>query len=285
MSDQVAVIIPAHNAARWVADAIASVHAQGIEPPPDVVVVTDRCSDDTAGIAHRLGARIIDSPSPGPAAARNAGVAASTARLIAFLDADDVWPPGSLAPRLALLDADPDAALVFGDCRQFDDHGEGQCPHDRTLFEEGGLDAAFFGHPSNVSDALLKLLEADFVTTGSVAMRRSVFEQLGGFDAGLGLVEDLDLWLRAAGRHPILWHPALALLRRRHGSNLSRDAMRMQQAYLDVLARLATRPEGLPLQAHINRLRRKGLRTMARLHLRAGHALQAWIHLWRSVNA
>jgi glycosyltransferase involved in cell wall biosynthesis len=285
MSDRLVVIIPAHDAARWIAEAITSVHAQGIKPPPDVVVVTDRCSDDTACIARSLGARIIDSASSGPASARNAGVVASTARLIAFLDADDVWPPGSLAPRLALLEANPGAALVFGDCLQFDDHSEGRRPHSRTLFEEGQLDAIFFGHPSNVRDAMVKLLEADFVTTGSVIMRRTAFEELGGFDVALGLVEDLDLWLRAAGRYPILWHPALALLRRRHGSNLSRDATGMQQAYLDVLARLAIRPEGQPLQAHITRLRRRGLRELAGRYLRAGHLRKAWTRLWRSITA
>ncbi|MBC7206964.1 MAG: glycosyltransferase, partial [Methyloversatilis sp.] len=70
------VVIPAHNAARWIADAIASVQSQPLSSAPDIVVVANHCSDDTADIARAAGARVIDSPAPGPAAARNAGVAA-----------------------------------------------------------------------------------------------------------------------------------------------------------------------------------------------------------------
>jgi glycosyltransferase involved in cell wall biosynthesis len=283
MSAALSVVIPAHNAARWIAEAVASVQAQALQPAPDVVVVANHCSDDTATIAAAAGARVIDSPAPGPAAARNAGVAATTTPHVAFLDADDLWPPASCAARLALLDATPDAAMVFGDCLQFDDDddGGGRRMHARSLFAAGGLDAAFFGDPVRVIDPLERLLDADFVTTGAVIMRRSAFDALGGFDPTLPLVEDLDLWLRTAARYPVLWHGATALLRRRHGSNLSRDAAAMQRAYIDVLARLAALPEAQPLRARIRRLQRREHRALARTALAAGRPLQALAHGWR----
>ena len=114
------VVIPAHDAARWIGDALASVRAQPVHLPVEVVVVTDRCRDNTAAIARAAGARVIDSPAPGAAAARNAGVDASHGAFIAFLDADDLWPADSLGDRLALLESVPEAALVFGDYRQFE---------------------------------------------------------------------------------------------------------------------------------------------------------------------
>lgn len=274
------VIIPARDAARWIAQAVVSARAQ---PEADeVIVITDRCSDDTAAIAATAGARVIDSPGRGPSAARNAGVAASSADFIAFLDADDLWPAGSLGPRLALLRSTPDAALAFGDCRQFDNAPDGG-PHACTLFEQGSRDAAFFGGPHIVTEALRKLLDADFVTTGSVVMRRSAFDALGGFDCTLGMVEDLDLWLRTAARYPILWHPGLALLRRRHDSNLSRDARAMQCAHIEVLQRLARAQKPGAARSDIDRHRRKAQRALARQDFPA-RPVQALRMLLRSLQ-
>ncbi|MEO5706316.1 MAG: glycosyltransferase [Alteraurantiacibacter sp.] len=61
--------------------------------------------------------RLIRQPNGGTAAARNTGLAAATGELVAFLDADDAWPEGSLAARLAVMDQ-TGAELVFGRVRQ-----------------------------------------------------------------------------------------------------------------------------------------------------------------------
>jgi glycosyltransferase involved in cell wall biosynthesis len=285
MSAVLSVVIPAHNAARWIAAAIDSVRAQALPTASDIIVVTDRCSDRTAQIALAAGARVIDSPTAGPSAARNAGVTASRSPYIAFLDADDLWPPDSCAARLALLDATPDAAMVFGDCRQFDDRDGGQHFHEHTLFAQGGLDAAFFGDAVHVIDALDKLLDADFVTTGAVIMRRESFDALGGFDSALHRVEDLDLWLRAAARFPLIWHAQTALWRRRHGDNLSRDTRAMHEAYIEVLARLKGLPQAGHLAARIRTLQQREHRALARQAFVAGQPLRAMTHIWQGVRA
>ncbi|AOF83141.1 glycosyltransferase like 2 family protein [Methyloversatilis sp. RAC08] len=285
MSTVLSVIIPAHNAARWIAAAIDSVRTQALPTVPDIIVVTDRCSDQTANIALATGARIIDSPTAGPSAARNAGVAASHSRYIAFLDADDLWPPDSCAARLALLDATPDAAMVFGDCRQFDDRDGNPHFHAHTLFVKGGRDVAFFGDAARVVDALDKLLDADFITTGTVIMRREAFDALGGFDSALQRVEDLDLWLRVAARFPLIWHAQTALWRRRHGDNLSRDTRAMHEAYIAVLARLKGLPQARHLEPRIRTLQRREHRALARQAILAGQPLRAMTHVWQGVRA
>ncbi|MCQ9377378.1 glycosyltransferase family A protein [Methyloversatilis sp. XJ19-49] len=285
MSTVLSVIIPAHNAARWIAAAIDSVRTQALPTVPDIIVVTDRCSDQTADIALAAGARIIESRAAGPSAARNAGVAASRSRYIAFLDADDLWPPDSCAARLALLDATPDAAMVFGDCRQFDDRDGSQHFHEHTLFTQGGCDVTFFGDPARVIDALDKLLDADFVTTGTVIMRREAFDALGGFDSALQRVEDLDLWLRAAARFPLIWHAQTALWRRPHDDNLSRDTRAMHEAYIAVLARLKNLPQAHHLAQRIRMLQQREHRTLARQAFFAGHPLRAMNHVWKGVRA
>jgi glycosyltransferase involved in cell wall biosynthesis len=285
MSTVLSVIIPAHNAARWIAAAIDSVRTQALPTVPDIIVVTDHCSDQTGNIALAAGARIIESRVAGPSAARNAGVAASRSRYIAFLDADDLWPPDSCAARLALLDAMPDAAMVFGDCRQFDDRDGSQHFHEHTLFTQGGCDAAYFGDAARVVDALDKLLDADFVTTGTVIMRREAFDALGGFDSALQRVEDLDLWLRAAARFPLIWHAQTALWRRRHGDNLSSDTRAMHEAYIAVLARLQDLPQANHLVPRIRTLQRREHRALARKAFLAWQPVRALTHILRGMQA
>lgn len=236
----VSVIIPAHDAQAWLAECLASVSAQDFGGELEIVVVDDGSRDNTAAIARahahvHAGTRCLQQPQRGPSAARNAGVAASSGEFIAFLDADDLWPEGKLAAQLQLLAAQPAAALVFGDCRQFDAQG----PWPRTEFAAGGFGAAAWGSSGLVPDAYGALLTENFITTGSVVMRRSAWAAAGGFAEDLRLVEDLELWLRVARRQALAWCERVCLLRRRHGHNTSRDGEAMSLAFLEVLRRQA----------------------------------------------
>jgi hypothetical protein len=88
-----------------------------------------------------------------------------------------------------------------------------------------------------VPDAYGRLLRNNFITTGSVVVRRQALIEAGGFDESLRLVEDLELWLRITRRSPIIWSKDVCLLRRRHDNNTSRESEAMSLAYLDVLKR------------------------------------------------
>jgi glycosyltransferase involved in cell wall biosynthesis len=114
------VILPAFNAARTLAEALASVCRQ--DPgPAEVIVVDDGSTDDTLRIAESFGplVRVLSQANAGPGAATTAGVAVARSGLLAFLDADDLWLPGKMARQLAVLnDLGPDH-LIFGQMRQF----------------------------------------------------------------------------------------------------------------------------------------------------------------------
>ena len=75
---------------------------------------------------------------------------------------------------------------------------------------------------------------------GTVLLRRSVFDAIGGFDRTLRGVEDWDLWIRLAGRYSVRLFAAvpeqLAVYRMTAGS-LSSDAMRMHQRRASLLDR------------------------------------------------
>ena len=127
VNTSVSVIIPAHNAARFIGQAIESVLLQREAAPDlalDVIVVDNASTDATCDCVQRdFGAqvRLEHEPRPGAAAARNTGVAAATAPLIAFLDADDLWLPGKLAEQCAALTAHPGVSLVFCSGAEFSD--------------------------------------------------------------------------------------------------------------------------------------------------------------------
>ena len=115
----ISVVIPAYNAASTLSKAIESVLNQDIQGNPlELIIVDDGSTDRTSEIAahyvrtHPDRIRLIAQKNRGPAAARNAGIAAAAGELIAFLDADDQWLPGKLAAQLSVFMQLPEIALV-----------------------------------------------------------------------------------------------------------------------------------------------------------------------------
>jgi glycosyltransferase involved in cell wall biosynthesis len=109
----ISVIVPVHNGEDFLEDAVASIHRQDY-CPLEIVIIDDGSTDGTAGLAATLGNDIhwIYQQHRGPSAARNAGIVMSHGEFIAFLDADDLWPPGKLQAQVELLLASPAADIV-----------------------------------------------------------------------------------------------------------------------------------------------------------------------------
>src|SRR5687768_12542943 len=112
---RVSVVIPAYNYGRFVGAAIESVLGQTFADF-ELVVVDDGSTDDTGDVVARYSdsrLRYIRKENAGLPAARNTGIRAGTADLVAFLDADDTWLPGKLAAQAPLFAADPGLVLVW----------------------------------------------------------------------------------------------------------------------------------------------------------------------------
>jgi len=283
MKPLVSAVIPAYNAAGYIDDCLASVLGQRCLFSLEVIVVNDGSTDGTLEkLRSTPGLTCLTQRNLGPAAARNAGIKQARGEYIAFVDADDLWPDGKLQKQIELLQQHPDAAMCFGDCLQF--NGEGVSP--RTLLMEDGHTQRDWGSGPYVPDAYFKLLRNNFITTGSVVVRRQVLDDLGGFDASLRLVEDLELWLRIARRHPIIWCKDVCLLRRRHASNTSRQADAMSLAYLEVLRRqqACCSEEIAQRNVNLNSIAAREYLEMAERAL-TGHRSKDAIHwAWNSFN-
>ena len=183
----VSVIVVTRDRPRLLADALAGVAKQVLGP------LEVRVGDDGGGSAAAvveslalLEVTLLPLALGQAGAARNAAAAGARGEVLAFLDDDDVWLPGHLGG-LANAFADPEVALAWRDCHvvreQVADDGARVALERRTLAR--GWD-----------DALMR--SNDYLPPSALAIRRSLFESLGGFDEGFRFSEDWDLLLRTA---------------------------------------------------------------------------------------
>ncbi len=240
----VSVVVPCHNAEPYLGRTLASICAQSWRDL-EIIVVDDGSTDGSVAVAEGLGdprLRVVrQAASGGPSAPRNRGIAEARGRLVFFCDADDVMRPGKVEAQVALLKAHPDVGLVFTDFEVID-------LEDRVL--EGSFLAPFATLRRVVAagpgpegglrrDRLLDgLLRANFIGTSSVAVRKSVLDDVGGFDPALPSSEDLDLWLRIARCHACAFLDLVGHgYRRRPGSVMHDNSPRHPLARIEVLER------------------------------------------------
>jgi glycosyltransferase involved in cell wall biosynthesis len=244
----VSAIVPAYNAASFVAEAIDSALAQ-THTDLEVIVVDDQSTDDTPEILRSYGGRITvhRQANRGVSAARNTGAQLAHGDWIAFLDADDVWAADKIQKQLAIAEAPPadpkgrPAPLIYSDRFNFGVLGElPWLQSEATPMFDGDVFAAL-------------MLRGNFITTSSVVMRRELFLSLGGFCERPRVCEDWDLWLRVAAAHPIalLREPAVGY--RVGATGLSGDYREMAEARQLVIARALDSPRGANLPWHVRR--------------------------------
>jgi glycosyltransferase involved in cell wall biosynthesis len=121
-AERVALVIACWNDGATLGETLDSLADQ---EPLQIVVVDDGSSDphtiEVLARVERAGTTVLRQANAGPAAARMAGVAATSAPYVFALDADDLAAPGALAQLADVLDADPDCALAWGDELVFGD--------------------------------------------------------------------------------------------------------------------------------------------------------------------
>lgn len=197
--DDISVIMPAHNARRFIAEAIESALAQ-TRPPLEVVVVDDASSDDTAAVAEAFGEPVKvlrQLRNTGPGACRNAGVRASRGEYLAFLDADDAWEPDHLEKLSSLLAGSLEVGLAFSQKQNCG--GDGGVHPVEELLLVGPTDYL----PGFMRDILC--------ASSMMMIPRDIFNALGGFPedyrrrGGRRIqIEDFKLALLIATRYDVV---------------------------------------------------------------------------------
>ena len=207
------VVVPCHDRAHVVADAVASVLAQD-HPPTRVIVIDDGSADGSAAVIRAMtDDRVTAVPLPrngGASAARNVGLALCSARWVAFLDSDDVWLPGAArallgTPTLHRLD------VVVGHFARVEAGGSPaspECGWDGGCIRSGLASGGVVGPSWSV-------------------MRRDVAQAVGGFDPSFHNCNDWDFYTRvaAAGARFGRVEQTVALYRTVWGSRLVADTI------------------------------------------------------------
>jgi glycosyltransferase involved in cell wall biosynthesis len=193
-SPLVSVIMPVHNCARYIAEAVDSVLSQDY-PHKELIVADDGSSDETPAILESYGKRLrlLRQQNQGAAVARNRALAVAQGELVSFLDGDDVWFPGKLQAQVSYLSNHPGTQLLYGKWCVWSPDSGGRWPNP-LRFADGYDDSST--DQSGSGWIYTRLLLDSIVCTITAMMPTELLRAVGGFDEELRIGEDYDLWLR-----------------------------------------------------------------------------------------
>lgn len=192
----VAVVMPVHNAARYLDEAVASIVGQSFADF-EFVIRDDGSTDGSLEMLRRWAdrdrrIRLFEGARLGPAGSSNWIVNAAGAPLVARMDADDVAYPERLRRQMDVLHSSPDTVLLGTMIDMVDRRGKIVRPYDFARLARWDYSAPF--------------------AHASILFRRDAFDRVGGYRAGCEHWEDLDFYLRMAeqGRIAVVAEPLLA---------------------------------------------------------------------------
>jgi GT2 family glycosyltransferase len=212
---RVSAIVCTHNGARTLPACLDALGRLDY-PNYEVIVVDDGSTDETAMIAARPEVRLINTSHQGLAAARNAGLAAATGAIVAYID-DDAYPDSDWLHYLAAAFIESNHAGIGG-------------PNIPPA-DEGRVANCVASAPGGPVHVLLTDREAEHIPGCNMAFERSSLEAVGGFDPRFRIAgDDVDLcWrLQDAGR-TIGFSPGAVVYHRRRDS--VRGYLRQQYEY------------------------------------------------------
>lgn len=208
----VSIVLPTHQRAALLGRAIDSVLAQTFEDF-ELLVVDDGSTDATPAVLAaytdpRLRVLRHDT-NRGAAAARNRGIGAARAAVLAFQDSDDEWVPDKLERQMGLLaTCPPTVAVVYSDMERV--HRDGRI----TYFRSPAV------QPGRLLDDASGFYQVCGLGIQATLIRRACFEAVGGFDERFPALEDLELFIRLSRRYEFR-HLAVPLVRYHETEGLS----------------------------------------------------------------
>jgi glycosyltransferase involved in cell wall biosynthesis len=256
---RVSMVMPVHNGARWLAEAIESILAQDFTDF-ELILVDDASRDASPAIMAEAAVRdarvrlLRLDANMGLPAALNHGFAAARGVLHSWTSDDNLLRPQMLTRLVATLDAHPHADIVHADFMMIDDMGV-----EIGLSPIGPVERLLYGN--NVGACFL--------------YRAHVTEALGGYDTHLFGVEDYDFWLRAVQRFTfVALHEDLYLYRKHGGSLTNQRAEQIQALTVQIVERAL--PDTLPARSRAEILVGLALHSQRRWRLDlVGRALRA----------
>ena len=188
----VSIVTPSYNQARFLEQTIQSVLGQDY-PNLEYFVMDGGSTDGSLEIIQRYAPRLagwVCEKDRGQTDALNKGFARATGQILAWLNSDDTYEPGAVSAAVAALTSRPDAAAIYGEANFIDENGRviGRFPAAQTDLPR--LRRGYVHVPQ----------QATF-------FRGDLWRAIGPLDPSFYFAMDYDLWVRLAGRGPLVYLP------------------------------------------------------------------------------
>lgn len=205
----VSIIVPLHNAEKYISLALASILCER-QTLIEVIVVDDKSTDASLKCVLELRdqrIRVIDGPGRGISACLNAGLAETRGEIIMRCDADDLYPQARIRQQVAWLEQHPTYDGVCGSFSMID------CQGKVVADLECGLE------PIDITDELIN--GRIRTTLCTYAIRASAVTKAGGFREFFETGEDIDFQLRLGESSLIAYLPKIWYFYRIHQSSIT----------------------------------------------------------------
>ncbi|MFH1366682.1 MAG: glycosyltransferase [Patescibacteria group bacterium] len=214
--NNVSVIIPVYNGEVFLRLSVKSVLNQQGQYVKELIIVDDGSTDESWSVMQQISSedkriKIYRQKNQGQAKARNYGATQAKGVYLAFLDVDDTWKIDKLKKQMALFYKNNQLVMVYSDAE--------------IIFSSAKKEKIILSYISKLRRGKIfsNLIYKNFIFTSSVIIKKSVFDNLGGFKevAEYRYIEDYDLWLRAAaiGQIDYVEEPLFCYLRHAAGSS------------------------------------------------------------------
>ena len=232
----VSIVLPIHDGARYLREAIDSMLAQTFTDF-ELIAIDDGSTDCSADIVRGYSDPrlvFVQQTNEGLAATLNRGISLARGRFVARQDQDDVSLPGRLAKQVEFLTGHPETAMVGTWAEIFGGFG----PHGR-----------FHRHPCDPAVLSFELLFDNPFVHSSVMIRKTALDAVGGYstDRARQPPEDYELWSRIARKYPVSNIPEVLHRYREVPGSMSRSshdpfAMRVVAISTENLAHVLGQP-------------------------------------------
>lgn len=211
------VVIPTYNRELTIRETLESVARQTFRDF-ETIVVDDGSSDRTVDLIRNQfpWVQAIQQENAGPGAARNRGATTALGTYLAFLDSDDLWFPWTLKRTHELLVKLRPASFIILNSTEFIDSSLLDMNYESPI--------KYFEFPDYYASHSRRVNCA----AGTMVVKRTSFQKVGGFPAGCINAEDADLALRLGEEYGFvhITHPQMVAYRR-HPGNISNDVHKL----------------------------------------------------------
>ncbi|MBL7849905.1 MAG: glycosyltransferase [Cyclobacteriaceae bacterium] len=277
MPPLVSVICLSYNHARFVVEALDSVLTQSYQPV-ELLVVDDASTDGSAAvirewlIRHPHGKFFPLAVNGGNCKAFNTAFRQASGKYVIDLSADDVLLPSRIERGVRLLESRPEVGVQFSDAELIDEKG-------RRL----GYHSDRFPHHTIPQGMIFRdLLSRYFINSPTMMIRKSVLDELGGYDETLAY-EDFDFWVRSALRTQYAYIPEALVRRRVISTSMGKQQHRRSSLQAWTTLRVCEKAFDLCQGSEDLSAWRKRIVYEGRLALGKGNLSLAWkyVQLWR----